>query len=451
MNKLTRFLTVVSLIASVGTFTACKKTFDNPPSASDPDIVANTTIKALKSLHANSGAYDVISDNLIISGVVVADDKSGNLYKQLFIQDSTGGLQILLDANSLFGTYPVGRRIFIYCKDLCISDYNGTMELGVKAYVDGLPSLEGIPSGLISKYVVGGSLNNPVVPTVVNQNDLGTNMQDKYLGTLIQLDNYEFEDTTLTYADTSVYKSTVNRYIKNCDGQSIIIRNSAYANFAGRKQPGGNGSVVAIYTTFGTTKQLLLRSADDVHFDGARCNIFEEYFTILTTADNNQEFAFPGWTNIAPNSSSVWKYTVFGSTGKAIKVSAFGSGIDKDTSWLITPAIALPAGTTPKFSFSSAYQFAVGPTSLHAFISTDYSAGADPNGSTWTQLTTDANIAGNTATNNSGTYSSLVSTGLIDLTSYAGQTVHIAFKYMGGTSPARTTNFEVDDIRITKQ
>jgi len=451
MNKLTRFLTVVSLIASVGTFTACKKTFDNPPGASDPGIVANTTIKALKALHTTPGAYDVISSDLIISGVVVADDKSGNLYKQLFIQDSTGGLQVLLDAASLFGTYPVGRRIYIKCKDLCISDYNGTMELGVKALVDGSPSVEGIPSGLISKYVIGGSLNNPVVPIVVNQSDLGTNMQDKYLGSLIQLNNYEFGDTTLTFADTSVYKSTVNRDIKNCNGQTIIIRNSAYANFAGRKVPGGNGNVVAIYTTFGTTKQLLLPNADHVQFTGARCNIFEEYFTSLTSADNNQEFGFAGWTNVAPNSTAKWKNTVFGSTGRAVKVTAFGTSVALDTAWLITPAIALPAGATPKFSFSTAYQFALGPTTLHAFISTNYTAGADPNGATWTQLTTDANIAGNTATNNSGTWSSTVNTGLIDLTSYAGQTVYIAFKYMGGTSPVRTTNFQVDDVRITKQ
>lgn len=189
MNKLTRFFTVASLIVAIGTFSACKKTFDNPPGATDPDIVANTTIKALKALHTSPGAYDVISADLTISGIVVADDKSGNLYKQIFIQDSTGGLQVLLEANSLFGTYPVGRRIFIHCKDLCISDYNGTMELGVKAYVDGAPSVDGIPSGLISKYVIGGSLNNPVIPIVVNQNDLGTNMQDKYLGSLIQLDN----------------------------------------------------------------------------------------------------------------------------------------------------------------------------------------------------------------------------------------------------------------------
>ncbi len=450
MNKILKLVTAVVLVASIGTFTACKKSFDNPPGAADPNIVANTSIRTLKALHATAGAYDIITSDLTISGVVVADDKSGNLYKQLYIQDSTGGLQILLEANSLYGTYPVGRRIFINCKDLCISDYNGTMELGIKANVAGLPSVQGIPGNLISKYIIGGSINNPVTPIVVTQNQLGTNMQDKYLGSLIQLDGYEFADTTVTYSDTSVYKSTVNRDIRNCNGQTITIRTSAYANFAGRKVANGNGSIIAVYTTFGTTKQLLLRSAEDVMFTGDRCFLFEESFSSLNTADNNQEFAFAGWKNIAPNSSATYKYTVFGTSGKAVKVTAFGSGVALDTAWLITPAISLPAGSTPKFAFSTAYQFAVGPTSLHAFISTDYNGSNTPSTATWTQLTNNGQIPGNTATNNSNTFSSLTSTGAIDLTAYAGQTVYIAFKYTGGTAPARTTNFEIDNITIKK-
>ncbi len=451
MSKILKTLTAVILVASISLLSACKKSFDNPPGAADPAIVANTSIKALKALHTSSGAYDVITSDLVISGVVVADDKSGNLYKQLYIQDATGGLQILLDATNLYGTYPVGRRIFIKCKDLCISDYNGTMELGVKATVAGLPSLEGIPGNLISKYVVGGSINNPVTPIVVSQNQLGTGMQDQYLGSLIQLDGYEFGDTTVTFSDTSVYKSTVNLDIKNCANQTIIIRTSAYANFAGRKVPGGNGSVVAIYTTFGSTRQLILRNAEDVQFNGGRCNLFEEYFSSLTSADNNLDFSFPGWKNIAPNATALYKNTVFGSSGKAVKVTAFGTGLNADTAWLITPPIALPAATTPQLQFSTAYQFATGPTTIHAFVSTNYNGGNTPNTATWTQVSNNAQIPGNTATNNSSTYSSFANTGNISLAAYAGQTVYIAFKYTGSVSLGRTTNFEVDDVRVTRQ
>ena len=306
MNKLFKLMTAVLLVVTAGTFSACKKNFDNPPGASDPNIVANTSIAALKALHTTPGAYDIITTDLIISGVVVADDKSGNIYKQLYIQDSTGGLQILLDAASLYGTYPVGRRIYIKCNGLCISDYNKTMQLGVKANVAGLPSIEAIPSNLISKYVVGGSLNNPVVPKVVTLAQLGgtgaTNMQDPYIGTLVQLDNFAFSNLNATYSDTSAYKSTTNLDLKNCSGDAIIIRTSAYSNFAGVKVAQGRGSLTAIYTVFNNTKQFIIRDTADVKFNNTYAcplppgTLFLENFENIGA--NNLPLTIPGWKNI---------------------------------------------------------------------------------------------------------------------------------------------------------
>lgn len=63
MNKILKTLTAVILVASISLLSACKKSFDNPPGAADPAIVANTSIKALKALHTSSGAYDVITSD----------------------------------------------------------------------------------------------------------------------------------------------------------------------------------------------------------------------------------------------------------------------------------------------------------------------------------------------------------------------------------------------------
>jgi len=453
MNKIFKLTTAIMIASMAITFTACKKNFDNPPGPADPALVANTSIQALKALHTNAGAYDVITTDLIISGIVVADDKSGNLYKQLFIQDATGGLQILLDANSLYGTYPVGRRIFIKCKDLCISDYNGTMELGVKATVAGLPSIEGIPANLISKFVVGGSINNPVTPIVVTQAQLGTNMQDQYLGSLIQLNDYEFSDTSVTFSDTSAYKSTVNIDIKNCSNQFITIRTSAYANFAGKKVPGGKGSVIAIYTTFGTTKQLILRNAEDVMFSGVRCNLFDESFSAIGANGNTLSLTY--WKNIqevgtSPN--SLYQNAIFGSGSsqvKCAKVSAFSTG-GAATTWLISPQIDLAGLTTPKFSFYSAAGFisAVTPQ-FRAYISTTFPGTGTP--STYFTTLLPASIAVPPASG----FSSFLYSGAINLSAYAGQKIYIAFRYDGndpaGTASDATATYEVDDIAVSRQ
>ncbi|MEI2750497.1 MAG: DUF5689 domain-containing protein [Ferruginibacter sp.] len=87
----------------------------------------------LKAYHTSPGTFDLITDDVIISGVVVANDKSGNFYKQLFIQDSTGAMQLLLDANSLYVTYPVGRKVYIKCKGLTLSDQNNNMATGCES------------------------------------------------------------------------------------------------------------------------------------------------------------------------------------------------------------------------------------------------------------------------------------------------------------------------------
>jgi Family of unknown function (DUF5689)/Domain of unknown function (DUF5017) len=470
MNKIFKLMTAVLVVATAFTLGSCKKNFDNPPGPADPAIVANTSIKALKQMHTSAGAYDVITTDIVISGIVVADDKSGNLYKQLFIQDATGGLQVMLDANSLYASYPVGRRIFIKCKDLCISDYNKTMMLGVKATVAGSPSLEGIPANLISKHVIGGSLNNPVVPTVVTWSDLGgtstTNMQDPLIGTLIQLDNYRFAVPTGTYSDTSAYKSTVNRDINNCGSQTLIVRTSAYANFAAKPVAPGRGSILAIYTVFGNTRQLIIRDTTDVRFTAPyNCplpagTLFYEDFEghPVTTTFPYIPVALPGWTNLAQNASELWTARTF-SSNKYAYMSGFGTGASAVTTWLVTPGIAL-SGTNKTLTFKTMQGFILTSTpggtnveaGLKVLISTNYTGTGNPwaAGVTWTDITSQATLSPGSTT--SSFPSSFTNSGNINLNAYTG-TIYVAFRYEGadpsGTANDKTSAWEVDEIKVT--
>ena len=446
MKKFLKFsLIAIVAILTFGSISSCKKTFDSPPGPVDPAIVANTTVAALKAMHTSSGAFNLITTDIIISGTVVADDKSGNLYKQLFIEDATGAIQILLDATNLYTSYPVGRKIWIKCNGLCISDYNGTMELGVKATVAGSPSLEAIPAALISNYVFGGSLNNPVIPHVVTLAQLTTGMQDRYLGTLIQLDGFAFTDLSATYADTSAYKNTVNLDIKNCAGNIVIVRTSGYANFAAQHVAQGRGSILAIYTTYGTTKQLLIRDPTDVRFtDPYACplapgTVFFEDFNGIGA--NNLPLNLVGWKNIGEVGGVSYQNAVFGST-KCGKISAFSTGSNPVTSWLITPPINLTGTTAPKLTFLEAAGYCLGSCPFTVMISTNYAGSNTPSTSTWTTLMTI-----NASTPTTG-YATLANVGPINLTPYIGQTVYIAFKYDGG-DPTKTTTYEFDDVKVT--
>ena len=111
------------------------------------------------------------------------------------------------------------------------------------------------------------------MPTTVTITQLGTGMQDPYLGRLIKMEGYEFapRDTSKTYSDISAYRSTTNDTIQSCSGAKTIIRTSAYANFAAVNVPNGNGDLTAIYTVYRTTKQFIIRDTSDVAFYGPRC------------------------------------------------------------------------------------------------------------------------------------------------------------------------------------
>ena len=202
-----------------------------------------------------------------ISGIVNADDRSGNYYKQISIQDTSGGITIRMDGNNLYTDYPVGRRVYVKLKGLFLGDYNGLIQLGGSSDAAGT-NVNPIASNLFGSYVLKGSTGNTITPRVVTVATLDNSLQSM----LIQLDNAEFvaADTNKTYAD-AVNQQSANRNVRQCTGSNIIVRTSGFANFAGINVPNGNGTLLAIYTTFGSTKQLIIRDTSDVRFTGQRC------------------------------------------------------------------------------------------------------------------------------------------------------------------------------------
>lgn len=477
MNKIVKLITAVMLVAAVGTFSACKKTFDQPPGAGEVNIVANTSIDGLKAYHTIPGAYDQITDDVIISGIVVANDKSGNFYKQLFIQDTTGAIQLLVDAYSLYATYPVGRKVYVKCKGLTLSDANNNMVMGVKAIVAGLPSMEGIPGGVLDQYLIGATLNNPVTPITVTLADLGTSLNNRYINALVKLEGYEFipADTSKPYSDTSAYKSTQNRLISLGCGSSIstVVRTSAYANFAGVPLPKGNGSITAIYTIFKssptsstTTKQLIIRDTSDVQFTNGRCGapppgtivLLDENFesqTATTTFPYNP-ITITGWNNLSEVGTKVYDARIF-SSNKYAYMSAFGTNAPDIKTWLVTKGISLDGTANETLTFETKQDFllttAPGGTNvasaLKVLISSNYTGTGNPWAATWTDITSLATLSPGSTTSNFP--SSYTASGAIDLSTYSG-TVYIAFKYEGadpsGTASDKTSAWEIDNIRV---
>jgi uncharacterized protein DUF5689 len=280
MKKRTSILLMFAAIIAATTFMiSCKKEFDSPPFYVVPNITANKTLATFKARYTTTGTVVTITDSSIISGIVVANDQSGNIYKEIFIQDSTGGIALKLNGTNLYTSFPVGMRVYIKCQGLALSDYNNDMELGaIDNTIPSNPAVTGIPQNLITQYVVAGSLNNTIVPKVVTLAQLAAaaNKQpylDTLQNTLIQVPNAEFAatDTGFVYSDTSANKSSVSRNLEDCSGGKTVLYTSGYADFAGVKLPSGNGTITAVYTPYKTSSELILPDTSDIKFTGSRC------------------------------------------------------------------------------------------------------------------------------------------------------------------------------------
>ena len=89
-----------------------------------------------------------------IKGIVTGNDKSGNIYKKIYIEDNTGGLDVEIDAYDLYTSFNVGQRVFIKCQGLYLGQYGSAMELGY-LYQGGIGR---IPATMMSTHIYTDSL-----------------------------------------------------------------------------------------------------------------------------------------------------------------------------------------------------------------------------------------------------------------------------------------------------
>jgi len=271
------------LIGALFLFNACvDDEFDTPPEDGVPaDITANTTIAELKAMHT-LGSFEEIKDDIIVSGIVIADDRSGNFFRQLVIQDTTAGIELRINETDLFNEYGVGRRVYVRCQGLWLGDFNGVTQLGAGLEPDDRGGFEisRIPAVLLRDFLVKGLFNQTVTPRVTTI----AGLRSSDISTLVTIEDAQFLLATCerTYARDFVtmngtrVQESLNQEIEACsNGNTIILRSSGFSNFANQALPNGSGSITAVYTVFNTdfaqTDQLIIRDPSDVNMTGARC------------------------------------------------------------------------------------------------------------------------------------------------------------------------------------
>ncbi|HPD96355.1 MAG TPA: DUF5689 domain-containing protein [Tenuifilaceae bacterium] len=251
------------------------------PRVDSTTLAANTTIAELKSLYVGgltklTDTSIYMRDSIIIEGTVISDDKEGNFYKSLFIEDETGGIEVKLNKTTLYNDYKRGQKVVVYCNGLYLGDYGGQIQIGSIYNNNGvweISGLEGDP--LINLHVFKkGETIIECTPITMTPALLST----QNIGRLVKFDNMQIKDTlspitgeTYTYAD-DVNKVTINHVLESnmATYTDLVLRTSGYAKFAGTTISTKSGSIVGILTYYNGTFQLLVRDLNDVMFDQPR-------------------------------------------------------------------------------------------------------------------------------------------------------------------------------------
>lgn len=270
MKSLFSLICVGLFLSSTLFISGCLKgDFDAPPT-NIPEIKDEQIISFDKMFEKLAvGKVTNFAEDKYLEALIVADDKSGNFYKNLVLHDTKTdrGITISIDENELNALYPVGQIVFVALKDLAIGYFEGLPTLGVNSG----NSVGRIPAGLVRSVLIRAGRTAAVTPRKVAVTDLSS----KHYSTLIELEGMQFETATAstTYADpTPADPQSVNHNVANCQGQKLVLRNSGFASFAGQTVPSGNGKLVAVYSYYRSAAQLFIRDTDDLTFTGERCS-----------------------------------------------------------------------------------------------------------------------------------------------------------------------------------
>lgn len=162
-------------------------------------MTPNTTILELKKMYTE-GTPLTIEKDIIIGGQVISEDKSGNIYKSLYIQDATAGIELKLGKNGLYNDYKLGQWVYVKCSGLTLGAYNGMIQLGCEDPTNDYETSYMEAQYLIDTHVFRGEIGTPLTAKKVAETDL---TKEENLGCYVELDGltYGNEIFLLVYID----------------------------------------------------------------------------------------------------------------------------------------------------------------------------------------------------------------------------------------------------------
>jgi len=350
------FFLVVAAFATISLSGCLKGEFDAPPTGgTDPQIEA-TQIVSLTEVMSKfyvAGKYTPISLDKYVQAVVVANDKSGNFYKTIVVEDENSdlGIAILIDENEIHSSYPVGRRVFVKLNGLTISDYNGLPQLGIGVDNSGTsPRLGYIPATLLQEVVVQGMYGLPVTPRLKKISELSPSD----INTLVQIDGVQFASVgpDKTYANGLVDPPVTINPVNLSTGfvKGIVISDIANKNINTQNMVVQDGSQ-GIVLRFKSAISVPLGSEVKVGLTGGVLGEYQNLLQVDKLENTNVEVLATG-QNVTPKNLSISQIDFAKDESTLVRIS--NATLSGGTKYSDKIKIKDASGEMDLFTFSSA-------------------------------------------------------------------------------------------------
>lgn len=265
INMLGVVLLTTSLLLSSG----CKK-FDEPTPMNPAVMNPTMTLAQFKAMYKGT-PVEITDENIVLEGKVISTDRTGNVYRSLYIEDQTAGLEVKIGKTGLYNDYKLGQTIYIKPKYLWLGAYGESVQLGAASVEEKYETSYIDAQELINRTILKGVYGDPLPPYEITS---GSMINETMVCRYVKLINAVYQggaDGLRTWAvkqDASLgVEAAYGQQTFKVENKEVVVRTSGYAAFADVEvgmETGDVCDITGILTKFYDTYQLVLLQVEDV-------------------------------------------------------------------------------------------------------------------------------------------------------------------------------------------
>ena len=203
------------------------------------------SISILKSLYHDRTTR--ITQEISIQGHIVANDTAGEFYKEIVVEDDTGGIVLSIDDERLYRTCRLFDFVTINCQGVALGSEGGTLLLGT--FPTGDYCVDRIPAADVARYLA-------VTPAATRRQPLTLGFEEvapRHISRYVRFDRVRLAEEATTWCDFDPETGdpvTTDRTLLDTAGRQFVVRTDRRCDYARKPLPAGEGTLCGIVEYF---------------------------------------------------------------------------------------------------------------------------------------------------------------------------------------------------------